>query len=184
MLEMKITIAAPDLVAAINNLAEAYAKNNSNPLEKAANALKSAAEKTKTVAEQPVTPPQGTQAPQTTAASVTTAPIANPTMPVPGVPLSATPAPTAAPVAHAVPVAQPAPAVTPAANPVPAPVPTAAPQYTLDMIATAGSALIDAGKMDQLMGLLAKFGVASLTELSPNSYGAVASELRALGAAI
>ena len=63
-------------------------------------------------------------------------------------------------------------------------VPTSAPQYTLDMIATAGSALIDAGKMDQLMGLLGKFGVASLTELAPESYGAVANELRALGAAI
>lgn len=63
-------------------------------------------------------------------------------------------------------------------------VPTSAPQYTLDMIATAGSALIDAGKMNQLMGLLGKFGVASLTELAPESYGAVANELRALGAAI
>ena len=63
-------------------------------------------------------------------------------------------------------------------------VPTSAPQYTLDMIATAGSALIDAGKMDQLMGLLGKFGVESLTELAPESYGAVANELRALGAAI
>lgn len=65
-----------------------------------------------------------------------------------------------------------------------APVPTAAPQYTLDMIATAGSALIDAGKLDQLMQLLAKFGVDSLTNLAPASYGAVAAELRALGAAI
>ena len=63
-------------------------------------------------------------------------------------------------------------------------VPTAAPQYTLDMIATAGSALIDAGKLDQLMQLLAKFGVDSLTNLAPASYGAVAAELRALGAAI
>jgi len=57
-------------------------------------------------------------------------------------------------------------------------------QYTLDMIATAGSALIDAGKLDQLMQLLAKFGVDSLTNLAPASYGAVATELRALGARI
>lgn len=100
-------------------------------------------------------------------------------------PLSATPAQTATPIAPTVPVAAPAPTVTPAANVTPAPaVPTSAPQYTLDMIATAGSALIDAGKMDQLMGLLGKFGVASLTELAPESYGAVANELRALGAAI
>ena len=75
--------------------------------------------------------------------------------------------------------------VTPAVNAAPTPtVPTSAPQYTLEMIATAGSALIDAGKMDQLMQLLGKFGVASLTELAPDNYGAMANELRALGAAI
>ena len=97
-------------------------------------------------------------------------------------PLSAAPAASVIPTAPAVPAA---PAVTPAANVAPATaVPTSAPQYTLDMIATAGSALIDAGKMDQLMQLLDKFGVASLTELKPESYGAIANELRALGAAI
>ena len=63
-------------------------------------------------------------------------------------------------------------------------VPTAAPKYTLEMIANAGSALIDAGKLNQLMELLGKFGVESLTDLDPESYGAIATELRALGAAI
>ena len=72
----------------------------------------------------------------------------------------------------------------PAAPAAQKPVPTGAPQYTLDMLATAGSALIDAGKMDQLVQLLTKFGVASLTDLQPEHYGAVANELRALGAAI
>ena len=111
-------------------------------------------------------------------ASAASAPIAQPAMPA--APVNPTPAP-----AHGAPLS-----VTPATMPTiaetaaaPA-VPTSAPQYTLDMIATAGSALIDAGKMDQLMGLLGKFGVASLTELAPESYGAVANELRALGAAI
>lgn len=66
----------------------------------------------------------------------------------------------------------------------PMPIPTSAPQYTFDMISTAGSALIDAGKMDQLVMLLGKFGVQSLTDLNPESYGAVANELRALGAKI
>lgn len=66
----------------------------------------------------------------------------------------------------------------------PTPIPTSAPQYTFDMISTAGSALIDAGKMDQLVMLLGKFGVQSLTDLNPESYGAVANELRALGAKI
>ena len=157
MLEMKITIAAPDLAAAINNLAVALANGNTVPAEKPAKAEKQT--EAKDAAQQaPVNPMQAT-----------------------GAPLSATPAQTAAQIAPTVPVVQPA----PAANTAPAPtVPTSAPQYTLDMIATAGSALIDAGKMDQLMQLLGKFGVASLTELAPESYGAVAGELRALGATI
>ncbi len=69
-------------------------------------------------------------------------------------------------------------------NPTPAPIPTSAPQYTFDMLSIAGSALIDAGKMVQLQQLLGKFGVQSLAELKPESYGAVANELRALGAKI
>lgn len=170
MLEMKITITAADLAEAINNLASALNGNHKMPAPKEAAPVASAP------AAQPaaVNPTPAPATPMTTPANTpsvapaTTPPTANPTMPVAGVPLSATPA-------------QP---VTPAANTAPAPVPTAAPQYTLDMIATAGSALIDAGKMDQLMQLLAKFGVASLTELAPDHYGAVAMELRALGAAI
>lgn len=76
------------------------------------------------------------------------------------------------------------PAVQPSVPVNPTPIPTSAPQYTFDMISTAGSALIDAGKMDQLVMLLGKFGVQSLTDLNPKSYGAVANELRALGAKI
>lgn len=76
------------------------------------------------------------------------------------------------------------PAVQPSVPVNSTPIPTSAPQYTFDMISTAGSALIDAGKMDQLVMLLGKFGVQSLTDLNPESYGAVANELRALGAKI
>lgn len=107
-------------------------------------------------------------------ASAASAPIAQP----------ATPAFAAMKKLTAAPVATPATMPTIAETTAAPAVPTSAPQYTLDMIATAGSALIDAGKMDQLMGLLGKFGVASLTELAPESYGAVANELRVLGAAI
>lgn len=129
MNEFRITIVAPELAAAINNLAAVLGSNA--PTTSAP------------------TPSQDT----------TPAPI-----PVPLVPVSAP---------------------TPAENvTLPSVVPTSAPQYTLEMIATAGSSLIDAGKLDQLMGLLGKFGVASLTELSPDSYGAMAGELRAMGATI
>ena len=61
-------------------------------------------------------------------------------------------------------------------------VPTAAPQYTLEMLAVAGSSLIDAGKATELSALLVKYGVDSLVNLAPANYGAVAAELRALGA--
>lgn len=165
MLEMKIQLSATEeLIAAMKNLTAALNGENLKPAAKAGASAASAP------IAQPATP---------------AAPVNPTTASAPGAPLSATPAQTATPIVPMVTVATPAPAVTPAANVTPAPtVPTSAPQYTLDMIATAGSALIDAGKMDQLMGLLGKFGVASLTELAPESYGAVANELRALGAAI
>lgn len=198
MLEIKVTVEAQDLASALNNLATALGKHET--AESEAPKRKKAANPT------PAPVPQPTAAP---AAMPTTAEPVNPIpapQATPGAPLSATPAQTAIPNVPTVPVAAPAPAATPVANvvpqipvppapqayAVPAPqqpyvapaVPTSAPQYTLDMIATAGSALIDAGKMDQLMQLLAKFGVVSLTDLAPENYGAVACELRAMGATI
>lgn len=145
MLELKITIAAPDLAAAINNLAVALANGNTVPAEKPAKAEKQT--EAKDAAQQaPVNPMQAT-----------------------GAPLSATPAQTVAPVANV---------------PVASAVPTGAPTYTLDMIARAGAALVDAGKMDALCGLLAKYGVEALTALDPAQYGNFANDLRALGALI
>lgn len=167
MLEMKITIAAPDLAAAINNLAVALANGNTVPAEKPAKAEKQTEAKV--------------------AAQQAQAPV-NP-MQAPGAPLSATPAQIVAPVAN-VPVApavvqQAAPAVAPVAQaPVAPAVPTGAPTYTLEMIARAGTALVDAGKMDALCGLLAKYGVEALTALDPAQYGNFANDLRALGAQI
>ena len=172
MLEMKITIAAPDLAAAINNLAVALANGNTVPAEKLAKAEKQTeAKDAAQQAQAPVNPMQAT-----------------------GAPLSATPAQTVAPVAN-VPVApavvqQAAPAVAPVAQapiaqaPVASAVPTGAPTYTLEMIARAGTALVDAGKMDALCGLLAKYGVEALTALDPAQYGNFANDLRALGAQI
>lgn len=67
--------------------------------------------------------------------------------------------------------------------PVAAPVPvTTAPTYTLDQIAKAGASLVDAGKMEQLLALLAKYGVQAVTQLQPDQYGVFATELRTLGA--
>ena len=183
MLEMKVTItAATDLMAVLNNIAAALDGKNLHTVCNQFGADSKHIDNVGTINMgvggkiQPATP--------TAPVNPTPAPVATPAQ-APSALLSATPAQTATPIAPTVPVAAPAPAAAPAANVAPAPaVPTSAPQYTLDMIATAGSALIDAGKMDQLMQLLGKFGVVSLTELAPESYGAVANELRALGAAI
>ena len=180
MLEIKIQLSATDeLIAAMRNLAAAFADDGKTP-DPTANIINYP-----TTGSQPVTEkvtaaaaPKQADVPLTPRATSTV----GTTAPVNTVPINALVNPTTALGTQptATPAAMPAIAETTAA---PA-VPTAAPQYTLDMIATAGSALIDAGKMDQLMGLLGKFGVASLTELAPESYGAVANELRALGAAI
>ena len=43
---------------------------------------------------------------------------------------------------------------------------------------------MDAGKMEQLLALLTKYSVQAVTQLTPDQYGAFATELRALGAQI
>lgn len=60
----------------------------------------------------------------------------------------------------------------------------AGPKYSRDQIARAGAELLDAGKMDQLIALLTKFGVQAVTQLQAEQYTDFAAELRALGAKI
>lgn len=101
------------------------------------------------------------------------------------------PAPAPAPTA-AMPQAEPAPAPVPTAampqiEPVPAmpaQVPTSAPTYTLDQIQAAISPLLAAGRHVDLQNLLAKYQVATMTDLQPAQYGAFAADLRAMGAQI
>lgn len=136
MMEMKIKIDVPELVAAVEKLAAAIDKTALNI----------------------TVPNEGTL---------------NFNMPAGNAPVAPAPvqtAPTPAPVATA---AAPAPAV-----------PVTAPTYTLDQIAKAGANLVDAGKMEQLLALLTKYGVQAVTQLTPDQYGAFATELRALGAQI
>lgn len=157
MMEMKIKIDVPELVAAVEKLAAAIDKTALNI----------------------TVPNEGTL---------------NFNMPADNAPVAPAPVQTAstpAPVAASAPA--PAPTPTPAAPPVtpmptaaaPAPaVPVTAPTYTLDQIAKAGANLVDAGKMEQLLALLTKYGVQAVTQLTPDQYGAFATELRALGAQI
>ena len=154
MLEMKIKIEADAAVLkAIDKLTTALEKNAVN-----------------------ISVPQDTPAPVApVAAPVTHAPVPPVTMPpATVVPTQPTPTPAPAPAAPAQTVAP--------TNPAPTVPVTTAPTYTLDQIAKAGASLVDAGKMEQLLALLAKYGVQAVTQLQPDQYGVFATELRTLGA--
>lgn len=175
MMEMKITVEAPDLAASILKLAEAIASGPDPSILTPDEPLP--------VASYP-TPPAPAPAPT---ASVNPAPqtlVANPTP----APATTTAAPVTAPTPSPAPVtiAQPAGPTSAAPGNAPAPaVPVAgAPAYTLDQISRAGASLVDAGKMQQLLDLLGRYGVQAVTQLQPEQYGAFATELRALGAQI
>lgn len=163
MLEMKIKIEADAAVLkAIDKLTTALEKNAVN-----------------------ISVPQDTPAPVAPVAPVATpvthAPVPPVTMPrATVVPTQPTPAPVATPTPAPAPAA-PAQTVAPTNHAPTVPV-TTAPTYTLDQIAKAGASLVDAGKMEQLLALLAKYGVQAVTQLQPDQYGVFATELRTLGA--
>jgi len=92
-------------------------------------------------------------------------------VPVPSAPLSA-PEPVPVPVAP-----------MPAPEPV-APVPAPATNITLQQIARAGASLVDRGKKAEVIGVLRRYGVQAVTQLKPEQFGQFAGELRALGAQI
>lgn len=104
---------------------------------------------------------------------------------------------SAAVYSPAVQAAEPAPApvvpapapIAPAPSPVaPAPVaavvPTVAPVYTQDELARASAELADKGGFEAIREILGQFGVASLTELPEEHFGAYATALRAKGVQI
>lgn len=164
MMEMKITVEAPDLAASILKLAEAIASGPDPALLVPDEPLP--------VSGYPTTPaPAPAPAP---AAPVSPAPVNPAQTPAPSPsPMPVTSAPTAGPTSAA-----------PGSTPAPAVPVTSAPAYTLDQISRAGASLVDAGKMEQLLALLGRYGVQAVTQLQPEQYGAFATELRALGAQI
>lgn len=166
MLEIKVTINCPDLVAA----AEAFAAVMQSVV------LRS---------DKPTTAPD--------TAPLTVAPVAPAPAPVAPVQAPVNPtaaAPVSAPVAPVTPTTPaPAPAAVPVA-PTAAPAPVAptspAPSITLAQLAEAGANLIsaDSSKRPVLMSLLQQFGVQSVLQLKPDQIGAFATAMRGLGANI
>lgn len=81
--------------------------------------------------------------------------------------------------------------ITPAQNtapvqtqPVQTAVPTTAKTYSLEDLQRASGALVQAGKIQQLQGLLQQFNAVSLAHLAQENFGAFALKLRELGADI
>ena len=81
--------------------------------------------------------------------------------------------------------------ITPAQNtapvqtqPVQTAVPSTAKAYTLEDLQRASGALVQAGKIQQLQGLLQQFNAVSLAHLAQENFGAFALKLRELGADI
>lgn len=154
-------IEAPELVTALNSLADALRSRPVSGSPVKASTDTPAAEKP---AEGPTIAP-------------TEAPVTNPTP-------AQTTTPTSAPTTTNATTAQTSSAVpTTSPSNVGATV-AAVKTYTLQDITNAGAALLDAGKMNDLMALLGQHGVQAITQLKPEQYAEVAVGLRALGANI
>ncbi len=173
MLEIEVTIEAPALAEAINNLADAVRAGvavQEQPAMSAQNAVQPVQ------APQDVTPaptaPAPVQPTQDAQAGVSAVPQSQPQQTAP----VAQPQPvTPAPQRQTAPVVQPQAPVQQA---------TQAAAITLDDLSRAGAALIDQGKMQQVMATIQKYGVLTITQIPQSQYSALAADLRALGAAL
>jgi len=112
------------------------------------------------------------------------APVQPPCVPAPAAPPAevappayTAPAPPAAPV-------QPPMYAQPAGSAQPATVPTTDRAYTIDDLARAGAALMDAGKGAEAVAAMQQFGVQRITDLAAEQYAPFAGVLRGLGAKI
>ena len=83
---------------------------------------------------------------------------------------------TVAPTVPTVPITEPTTPVVPAVPVAPVK------EYTLEEIQVAMQPLMDAGKIDQIITLLQRYGVSSLPEITKDRYGELITDLRALGA--
>lgn len=200
MIELKVTVDAPELSAAINHLAEAIeSKGADAPAAPAKNSRsKKAAAKTAPDApavsapapSEPVTPPTPVEQPPVTVQPSQTPVITPAQQPAPAAPVAAPMMPQ--PVATATPV------MTPPAAPVaqqfipqptaaPAPAAPAQPQQssvTLEQIINAAMPLMNSNPAFamQLQGILAKYGVQAVTQIPKEYLPNVAADLAALGA--
>ena len=174
MIELKVTVDAPELSAAINHLAEAIESKGTDVPAAPAKTYRSkkAAMPQPAPVQTPVAAPAQHPAP---AASV-----AAPMMPQPVATATPVMTPPAAPVAQQF-IPQ------PTAAPAPAPAAPAQPQQssvTLEQIINAAMPLMNSNPAFamQLQGILAKYGVQAVTQIPKEYLPNVAADLAALGA--
>ena len=162
MFEVRVTVEAPDVCAAVHELAAAMVATAGAP--RAVNT----AEKQTPVQQAPTQPAQPTQ--QFTQPTIQQAPV------------QATQPPQQAPAQLPQQFTQPAPNTVAQAFQQPVQQAPAARQYTADEIARAGASLLEKGLMPQLIALLGKYNVQSITGLRPDQFPAFAEDLKAMGA--
>lgn len=200
MIELKVTVDAPELSAAINHLAEAIESKGADAPAAPAKSSRSKKAAAKTAPDapaasapapsEPVTPPtpveqspvtvQPAQTPVITPAPqpAPAAPVAAPMMPQPVATATSVMTPPAAPVAQQ---------FIPQPTTTPAPAASAQPQQssvTLEQIINAAMPLMNSNPAFamQLQGILAKYGVQAVTQIPKEYLPNVAADLAALGA--
>lgn len=200
MIELKVTVDAPELSAAINHLAEAIESKGADAPAAPAKSSRSKKAAAKTAPDapaasapapsEPVTPPTPVEQSPVTVQPAQTPVITPAPQPAPAAPVAAPMMPQ--PVATATPV------MTPPAAPVaqqfipqptttPAPAAPAQPQQssvTLEQIINAAMPLMNSNPAFamQLQGILAKYGVRAVTQIPKEYLPNVAADLAALGA--
>ena len=200
MIELKVTVDAPELSAAINHLAEAIESKGADAPAAPAKSSRSKKAAAKTAPDapaasapapsEPVTPPTPVEQSPVTVQPAQTPVITPAPQPAPAAPVAAPMMPQ--PVATATPV------MTPSAAPVaqqfipqptatPAPAAPAQPQQssvTLEQIINAAMPLMNSNPAFamQLQGILAKYGVQAVTQIPKEYLPNVAADLAALGA--
>lgn len=200
MIELKVTVDAPELSAAINHLAEAIESKGADAPAAPAKSSRSKKAAAKTAPDapaasapapsEPVTPPTPVEQSPVTVQPAQTPVITPAPQPAPAAPVAAPMMPQ--PVATATPV------MTPPAAPVaqqfipqptttPAPAAPAQPQQssvTLEQIINAAMPLMNSNPAFamQLQGILAKYGVQAVTQIPKEYLPNVAADLAVLGA--
>lgn len=200
MIELKVTVDAPELSAAINHLAEAIESKGADAPAAPAKSSRSKKAAAKTAPDapaasapapsEPVTPPTPVEQSPVTVQPAQTPVITPAPQPAPAAPVAAPMMPQ--PVATATPV------MTPPAAPVaqqfipqptttPAPAAPAQPQQssvTLEQIINAAMPLMNSNPAFamQLQGILAKYGVQAVMQIPKEYLPNVAADLAALGA--